>query len=512
MSASSVEWVPEPVKNASESPRSQPDLLHFPFTETGNAERLVALYGRDLRFCSEVKKWLVWDGRRWSLDNSRRPKVLAKRTMRLLYAQAADIENRDFREAAEKHARKSESAAGINAMLTCAEYEEGIPVSAAELDTHPLALNLWNGTLDLQCDILHPHRREDLITRLVHFEYWPEADCPQFMRFLHRVMGDGPDASAQDRNRADRLASYLQKCFGYALTADVSEKAVFCFFDAATRRSGNNGKTTLLETIRFVLPEYSAQVLIDSLMMHQSRESNASLADQADLRGARFVTTSEAEEGQRLAVGKLKYLTAGMGEIKSCRKYENPISFTATHKLFIDANHRPVIRGTEKAVWNRLKPVPFIVTIPREEIDTALPAKLRGEAEGILAWMVQGCRRWIKEGLGDPPEVAEASAEWQAESDRLPAFIQEKCLLSPDAWLPVAHLWPAYQNWCDENNERVGMTKAIFDEKLEKMGLRRAKNPKGDTRAWIGINIRKAHEEGQNNESSDNRTPSDTKC
>ena len=106
------------------------------------------------------------------------------------------------------------------------------------------------------------------------------------------------------------------------------------------------------------------------------------MADLADLRGARFVTTSEAEEGQRLAIGKLKYLTQGMGEIKTCRKYENPIKFLATHKLFLDANHKPIIRGVEKAAWNRLKPIPFTVIIPPEEIDKALLQKLKTEAEG----------------------------------------------------------------------------------------------------------------------------------
>src|SRR5437870_6474485 len=139
-----------------------------------------------------------------------------------------------------------------------------------------------------------------------------------------------------------------------------------------------------------------AQVLIDSLTVHRSRESSTSLSDLADLRGTRFVTTSEAEQGQRLAVGKLKYLTQGMGEIKTCRKYENPIKFTATHKLFLDANHKPIIRGAEKAVWNRLKPVPFTVTISTKEMDKGLLGKLKCEAEGILAWMIDGCRLWME--------------------------------------------------------------------------------------------------------------------
>jgi putative DNA primase/helicase len=471
-------------------PAAELDLLNQPHTDTGNAERLVLLYGSDIRFCSELKKWFVWDGRRWNSEDIRRVKALAKRAMRRMYAQAAGIDGKERREAAERHARKSESAPGINALLACAEYEDGVPISAADLDRNGYALNFLNGTLDLKTGRIREHRREDLITRLVHFDYRPDAKCPRFMRFLYRVMGDGPDASDCNRAGVDRLVHYLQKAFGYAVTADVSEKAVFCFFGG-----GNNGKTTLLEIIRFAVSEYSAQVLIDSLMMHQSRESSASLADLGDLRGARFVTTSEAEEGQRLAVGKLKYLTQGMGEIKTCRKYENPIKFTATHKLFLDANHKPAIRGTEKAIWNRLKPVPFTVTIPSEEMDKTLLETLKHEAAGILAWMVEGCLQWQKEGLGSPPEVAAASVAWQAASDRFPAFLEEKCAISPDAWVAVAYLWPAYQHWCQENNEQFVIPKASFDERLEQIGCTQGKRNNGTIRAWIGIRFRNADDD-----------------
>jgi len=485
---SSARGTATPAENGN-GPAIPPNLLVQPYTDTGNAERLIVMYGHDIHFCVDMKKWLVWDGRRFNSGDTRRVKLFAKLTMREMHKQAATLE-KSKSEAAERHARTSESAKGIAAMLTCAEYEGHGPISAADLDQTPYLLNCLNGTLDLRTDQFREHRREDLITKLVHFNYRPGAQCPQFMRFVHRIMGDGPDASDQARERADRLVSYLQKCFGYSLTGDVSEKAVFCFFDAAATRSGNNGKTTLLEIIRFVLAEYSGQILIDSLMMHQSRESNASMADLGDLRGTRFVTTSEAEEGQRLAVGKLKYITQGMGEIKTCRKYENPITFTATHKLFLDANHKPVVRGTEKAVWNRLKPIPFTVTIGPEEIDKTLLEKLKGEAEGILAWIVEGCRRWRREGLGDPPEVLEAAAVWKAESDRLPAFLEEKCVLGQDGWVAVSLLWPAYQSWCEANNERFRLPKTAFEEKLEELGCKRGTREHSTIRAWIGIRFR----------------------
>src|SRR5262245_24895164 len=55
------------------------DLIHLPYTDTGNAERLVRLYGNDIRFCIGMGKWLAWDGRRWNSEDMRRVKMLQKK-------------------------------------------------------------------------------------------------------------------------------------------------------------------------------------------------------------------------------------------------------------------------------------------------------------------------------------------------------------------------------------------------------------------------------------------------
>lgn len=495
---SAAEWEP------AGTPKAIEDLLSQPYTDTGNAERLVILHGENIHFCWETKRWFVWDGHRWKPLDHRQLKVFAKQTIRRFYEQAAFIDSAEIKQAAEQHARKSESAKSIQAMLTCAEYEKEIPVSINQLDQDPFLLNCLNGTLDLRTGELREHRREDLITKLVHLKYYPDAECPRFLQFLERIMGaPGPDESEEtDEQRQARcervghLMSFLQKLFGYSLTGDVSEKAVFCFVG-----SGNNGKTTLLEVIRFILAEYSAQILIDNLMQHHARESNASLADLSDLRGARLVVTSEAEEGQRLAVGKLKYLTQGAGEINAKKLYENPVAFAASHKLFLDANHKPIIRSSEKAVWNRLKLVPFTIEIPQQEIDKSLLGKLKCEAEGILAWMVKGCQRWWKEGLGDPPEVAEASAAWRAESDRLAIFLNEKCVLArytqedpKRMWARVENVWPSYLAWCEANKERA-VAKTDFDGRLKELGCWQGKEEGGSVRVWRGIRFKTPDDE-----------------
>jgi putative DNA primase/helicase len=51
------------------------------FNDHGNAERLIAMFGADLRYCHPFKKWLVWDGNRWAIDDTDQARRLAKKAM-----------------------------------------------------------------------------------------------------------------------------------------------------------------------------------------------------------------------------------------------------------------------------------------------------------------------------------------------------------------------------------------------------------------------------------------------
>jgi hypothetical protein len=157
--------------------------------------------------------------------------------------------------------------------------------------------------------------------------------------------------------------------------------------------------------------------------------NNAVNTDLADLQGCRFVSSSEVEQGQRLSLSRVKYLT-GLGQIKARRLRENMITFRPTYKLFLDCNHKPVITDPNDAIWNRVKCIPFKSQILQEEVDTRLPAKLRTELPGILRWIVEGAARYYREGLGDPPDVMAATEQYRQESDRLKEFFEDRCIVA----------------------------------------------------------------------------------
>jgi putative DNA primase/helicase len=424
------------------APAAAPNLLAELHRDYGNGRRLIAMYGGDLRYSYDFKKWLCFDRTRWQVDERGHARELAQLTAVEFLRQAVAGGN----EVAQKFAKESLDSKRITNMLL--EAQSGLSISAVDLDTHPYLLNFKNGTVDLRDGCLHPHDRRQFITKLVKYDYRPEATCPTFLSFLARIMGVCPDASEAQLQRGERLIDYLQKAFGYTLTGVTIEKAVFLLHGA-----GDNGKSTLLALFLELLDEYAVLLQIDSLMVRQ--ESNNTQADLADLRGARFVMTSETEEGQRLAEGKLKRITQGMGRIKAVRKYENPIEFDESHKLWLDANHLPQVRGTDNAIWNRLHPIPFSVTIPKAEQDRDLRTKLLAEAQGVLAWAVAGAVRWYREGLGKPPEVEQAGAAWRTDSDQTSRFLDTCCVVGELASVLSRALYQAYRKWAEQVGERA---------------------------------------------------------
>lgn len=450
-------------------------LLEFLRNDTGNAGRLILKFGDRLRYCPAMRKWLCWDGRRWAVDDKGAARRLAKQAMLDYLAEATEAEDKDHM----AFAYHSLDARRIANLLTMAECE--LVVTPGELDTHPFLINFLTGTVDLRTGELSPHNPAHFITKLVHHNYNPQAECPLFLSVIARMMGNHPDASEPELDRAERMVNYLQRALGYSLTGTTEEKAVFVPFGR-----GNNGKTTLLSTFLLLLEEYSVLLQVDTLMARQ--ESNNTQADLADLRGARFVMTSETEEGQRLSQGKLKRITQGMGKIKATRKYENPIEFPETHKLWMDTNAKPMIRAAEdQATFNRLHPIPFTVTIPPEEIDKSLPRKLLAEAEGILAWAVEGAKLWWRDGLGKPPEVAAANDDWRAENDQLGRFIEECCVVADSFSGKARQLYECYRTWAEGAGER-GISETLFGRRLKDRGF--AKEHRRYGTVYVGIALR----------------------
>ena len=121
-----------------------------------------------------------------------------------------------------------------------------------------------------------------MITKIANADYDPAADCPQWKQFIREIMNYKTD-----------LVNFLQTAAGWALTGNIEEQTMFILYG-----SGANGKTTFLNTITYLLGDYAMATPTESFM---KKNGDQNTNDIARLRGTRFVTTTEAEQGRRLS-------------------------------------------------------------------------------------------------------------------------------------------------------------------------------------------------------------------
>jgi len=358
-----------------------------------------------------------------------------------------------------------------------AECLETFAVLPAVFDTDPMLLNAQNGTIDLNTGRLRDHRKGDRITKVTGAELRSDWGCPLFLAFLGRIF-DGNE----------RLISFVQRAVGYSLTGRTDEQCFFLLWG----QTGSNGKSTLLELLRFVVGDYALNSSPDVLMTQ--RGSRGPENDVARLRGARLVTASESGETRRLDEERVKRLTGG--DTYTARfLHREYFEFKPQFKLWLAANNKPEIRGTDNAIWRRLRLVPFEVTIPPEEQDPSLPLKLQKEAAGILRWAVEGCLAWQIGGLQPPPEVTDATAEYRAEQDAMGRFVGEECTILDQLRVRASNLYERYVTWCQRSGE-APMSKRAMGLRL-KDDERFRQDRDGGGRWWIGLGLNPEDSDGR---------------
>lgn len=463
-----TETDPEPARHTASGAQKH---LALPLTDTGNAEQLVRLFGKDIRYCSSLG-WLVWDGKRWKGDAGELLSRMGKATARYRYDEAKGIENDNVRKAALAHARRSESRSGREAMIALAQSERGIPIRAEELDADYYALNVLNGTVDLRTGELRQHGREDLITKIVPVAYDPNATAPLWDAFLDRIFADNED-----------VTSFVQRAVGYSLTGDTAEQCLFICWG-----SGANGKSVFYSAISQIIGEYGQQARTETLMQRKNRGVGN---DIAALRGARFVSAIEAERGERIAEALVKQLTGG-DKVRARFLFREEFEFTPCLKLWLAVNHKPIISGADYAMRRRLRLIPFPVTIPEGERDSNLSKKLKRELSGILAWAIRGAVAWANKGLGEPAEIKTATTDYCDEMDELAAFLAECCEVGPGHTAQASGLYKAHKDWGLGSGEGSGLTQTAFGLMLGERGFTKKSTNRGVV--YVGIKLREKTE------------------
>jgi P4 family phage/plasmid primase-like protien len=437
-----------PKGGAVPGPGGVPDF-DIPEAEDTLALHFINAAGYSLRHVPLWGKWYIWNGRQWAKDEVTSVFDLIRKHVRQHAKMARDQ-------------AKMASAQKIAAVERLARTDQRVAVTHDVWDANPWILNTPGGIVDLRTGKLFAAAPEAHCTKITAVA--PFGDCPIFKAFLHTVTGGNAD-----------LIAYIRRILGYCLTGVVSEEELYFLYGL-----GANGKSVLLNIVRFILHDYATVAPMDALMDRQNEEHKTELAD---LMGARAVIASETEEGRHWAEAKVKRLT-GSDPIKARFMRQDFFEFMPQFKLLIAGNHQPRLRTVDEAIKRRIRMLPFTVTIPEAERDKGLTDKLKAEAGGILSWCVEGCMEWQRVGMQVPTIVTAMTEEYLHTQDSVANWIEAKCSLVRDAQTPRDSLYQSYSAWADWSRERRMSNREFYAAMERKFAPYRLKTGE---RGFVGI-------------------------
>lgn len=429
------------------------------FSEDSLALIFVDRHTHELRYVAAWGKWLAWTGTHWEIENTLAVFDLARKICRGAAARAN-------KSSTSNALAKAKTVAAIEML---ARSDRRVAATKDQWDADPSFLNTPKCANNLSNGASMPNASKDYcakITAVAPAE--PGTNCPIWLSFLDTAMGGDKE-----------LVAYLQRVCGYALTGSIKEHALFFLHG-----TGANGKSVFVSTISGIMGDYHRTAPIETFTV---TNSTSHPTDLAGLMGARLVTAVETEEGRAWAETKLKSLTGG-DRIAARFMRQDFFEFTPCFKLMIAGNHKPRLRTIDEAIRRRFHLIPFAVTIPPENRDTDLSAKLRKEWPAILRWMIDGCLAWQRDGLNPPKAVIDATNEYLEEEDAISSWISDKCETGAGKRGASALLFASYKEWAEKNGEFAISQKALISNLLLRLGIE--KSPDTHMRGLKGIGLK----------------------
>ena len=443
---------------------------HVPLDSYGdirNAKAFAHKWRGQLVHVKTRDAWLKWENERWNLCEKDEHIACAKECSADIFASASAAYARDQTKGKLiKDAILAHNLPKIAAMLRLAVSEPGMAVTDRKLDADPMLLGVQNGVVDLSKGQLLSNQPDMLITRYCEASFTEDMPCPRWASFLDQVF-----------NSDTETIESVQRLLGYTLTGLVTEEVlVICF------GYGSNGKSVFNNVIQRIMGGYS-RTAPSTLLAARRADDSSPRNDLAALAGARYVSVNELQAGDRLDEQVVKQL-AGREAIAARFLHKEFFEYMPTFTAWLRTNHKPIITGEDDGIWRRLVLVPFQRKFEAHDQDPQLEATLMKERDGILMWMLEGTRMYLKERLKLSPRIKSEAARYRKDSDLIGEFLADKTEADPNAKLVQTTLYEWFKEWCEANGLRQH-SKKTFTQRLAERGFGESRS--NGERYYLGL-------------------------
>jgi putative DNA primase/helicase len=411
-------------------------------SDHGNALLFRKYAPSDLLYIQDVG-WAMYTGAVWEIDDNvaARAFTAIMERMRDVYTLAAsasvDMETRRFFTERLNHYTLSTNNKNVKNGMESAARLEGVAAKVEMFDSESSAhlLNFRNGTVDLRTGELRPHCKSDYITKIIDYDYQEDAPSSFWDATLDKIFGGDQE-----------LIAYVQTMLGASMIGSQDTRTLFIAYG----RTGKNGKSTLFETLAEILGSYSDHAELKTLAGTDTGNLTE-LTTRMRIRGARLVVSSEVASTDSMDAAMIKRLTGG-DTISARSMFKSTITFRPVCSIWLRTNTLPMVRGADRAFWERICIIPFEHRFEGEgQLEfTEVNRRFKAEAAGILSWLVQGAKIWSNRSGPIPvPEKVQALRDmYMTDTDTFADFLSERMTFQFGAESRLAAVHSEYTDFC----------------------------------------------------------------
>lgn len=431
--------------------RKESNNVTYELTELGNGIRFTGRYKNEIVYVPEQGRWFYWKDVRWVQDDEGYAirlfdNIIADIKIELenLNTQLKELQEgtpehdqlSDIVDAFKKWNKTCQKLSTINNSLTLAASRQGMTVPFTDFDSEGHYLGCQNGIVDLRTGKLITGDRSYRITKTTNANYDPDAECPEWNKFLLRIM-----------NGKEENVLFLQRMIGQGMFGHQGKDKLPILWGG-----GSNGKSTLVDTINDVLGDYCT-VTDPKLLLEDAGKKEYYMAP---LKGIRTLIMNETKKGDKIAEGVVKMLVDG-GEIPARYPAGRVFTFQVVFTPILCTNHKPRV-GSDYAIWRRILLVPFTYKFKEEEKNPRFRTEVLGkEKDGILKWCIDGAMMYLKDGLQPTGDIIAATEQYQQDQDKVGTFISQRCVPGENLRMTLSDMRQELATWCLDNGlEPIG--------------------------------------------------------
>lgn len=423
----------------------------FALTDLGNTDRFVKNFSNAVRYVPEAKSFFVYDGKRWVQDiGTKHTSELVDTTVRKIYHEAELEYDENTRKQIAKWAIKSEGKKQRDAILN--DVKARLTKSINDFDAPPWLFNVQNGTVNLNTGQLQPHDPHDYLMKISPINFDPTATCPLWLETLDLFF-----------EKTQAIIDYIQRLFGYSIAGIVKGHRVIPYLHGKKR----NGKSTIFGTILKIFGDYGVAVDISTFIESKfGRQAGAATPDLSRLKGKRIAIATEIGEHDKLNEKFLNGISGG--DVITARNLRADFfDFAATFVVWLFGNNKVRVSDNSKTtgVGDRLKYIHMTFQIPEDMADPTIPDRLYNEeGPGILNWLIEGCRKFQRDGLHEPDEIRVSTDEFFQEQDPVGLFIKNCCCIGETNSIKYSTLFDAFASTADTDMSKKRFSKILKDK------------------------------------------------